>query len=61
MANDHCKRFLKEFRKQVNAKPDEKINKKYHGWHGWLAPNDKHYDGHCGHCAEVKYLKDIYN
>ena len=57
MANEICKRFLKEYRRIVNAKPEEKIDKRYKPY---LAPNDKYYDGHCGHCAEVNYLQDIY-
>jgi len=29
MANEHCKEYLKAFRKVVGAKKDEKINKRY--------------------------------
>ena len=56
-----CKAFLKAFRATVGAKPDEKIDKRYKSFSGFLAPNDKHYGGHCGHCAEVEYLTEIYN
>jgi len=52
-----CKEFLKAFRKTVGAKKDEKIDKRYKPY---LAPNDKYYDEHCGYCAEVKYLQEIY-
>ena len=53
-----CKEYLKAYRKIVKAKPDEKIDKRYKPY---LAPNDKYYDkAHCGYCAEVKYLSEIY-
>ena len=53
-----CKRFLETYRRVVGAKPDEKIDKRYKPY---LAPNDKTYDNaHCGYCAEVEYLQDIY-
>lgn len=65
MANEVCKAFLKEYRKVVGAKSDEKIDKRYHSGFGsnpqFLAPNDKYYSGHCGHCAEVEYLTEIYS
>jgi len=51
-----CKEYLKWFRKVVNAKPEEKIDKRYKPY---LAPNNKYYDAHCGYCAEVAYLLDI--
>jgi len=60
MTNEHCKEYLKAFRKAVGAKKDEKINKRYKSIFGWLAPDDRYYTGHCGHCAEVKYLSRIY-
>jgi len=53
-----CKEFLKHYRKIVGAKPDERIDKRYKPY---LAPNDKYYENaHCGYCAEVKYLGEIY-
>jgi hypothetical protein len=55
--NEACKAYLKAFRKVVGAKPDEKIDKRYKPY---LAPNNKYYDAHCGYCAEVKYLEEIY-
>lgn len=58
MANEMCKAFLKSLRIVVGAKPDEKIDKRYKPF---LAPNDKYYSGHCGHCAEVTYLTEIYD
>lgn len=60
MANEICKEYFKAIRKTVGAKPDEKIDKRYKNDFGYLAPNDKYYKGHCGHCAEVEYLLDIY-
>jgi len=60
MANEICKEFLKNFRRECGAKPTEKIDKRYRQSSGWLAPNDKYYQAHCGYCAEVKYLSDIY-
>lgn len=57
-STETCKAYLKAYRKEVGAKPDEKIDKRYGIW---LAPNDKTYDSaHCGFCAEVEYLSDIY-
>jgi len=46
---NHCKEYLKAFRKQVGAKKDEKIDKRYKPY---LAPNDKYYSAHCGYCAK---------
>ena len=60
MANETCKAFLKSLRKKLNVPKDDKIDKRYHGWFGWLAPDDQYYDGHCGHCAEVKYIEHKY-
>ena len=61
MANENCKEYLKAVRKQLKAKYDEKIDKRYKDqMFGYLAPNDKYYKTHCGHCAEVEYLLDIY-
>jgi len=54
---NHCKEYLKAFRKQVGAKKDEKIDKRYKPY---LAPNDKYYSAHCGYCAEVEYLTELY-
>ena len=54
----NCKAYLKAYRKVVGAKKDEKINKRYKPY---LAPNNKYYEAHCGYCAEVEYLKEIYN
>ena len=55
----YCKEFLKNYRKVVGAKPDEKIDKRYKPY---LAPNNKYYDNsHCGYCAEVEYLSEIYD
>lgn len=54
---NRCKEFLKNYRKVVNAKKEERIDKRYKPY---LAPNDKYYDEHCGYCAEVKYLGEIY-
>jgi hypothetical protein len=55
--NEICKTYLKAFRKIVGAKPNEKIDKRYKPY---LAPNNKYYEAHCGYCAEVKYLEEIY-
>lgn len=52
-----CKEYLKSLRKVIGAKPEEKIDKRYKPY---LAPNDKYYEEHCGHCAEVKYLEELY-
>ena len=60
MANDTCRFFLTTFRKEIKAKPAEKIDKRYRGSFGWLAPNNKYYNGHCGYCAEIKYLEEIH-
>ena len=57
MANEDCKAFLKYFRKEVKAKKDEKIDKRYKPY---LAPNNKSYGAHCGYCAEVQYLTEIH-
>jgi hypothetical protein len=54
---DFCKILLKETRKFCDARPSEKIDKRYKPY---LAPNNKYYDEHCGYCAEVKYLQEIY-
>ena len=56
--NEKCKTFLKHYRKVVDAKPNEKIDKRYKPY---LAPNDKIYSGHCGYCAELNYLQEIYS
>jgi len=56
--NEICKEYLKAMRKILKAKPDEKIDKRYKPY---LAPNDKYYKAHCGYCAEVNYLQEIYN
>lgn len=53
-----CKEFLKAYRKVVNAKPDEKIDKRYKPY---LAPDNFYYYAHCGYCAEVKYLEKLYS
>lgn len=55
---NNCKEFLNAYRKVVKAKPNEKIDKRYKPY---LAPNDKIYDCHCGFCAEVEYLSEIYS
>jgi len=52
-----CKEFLKHYRKVVGAKKEERIDKRYKPY---LAPNDKYYEEHCGYCAEVKYLSELY-
>lgn len=49
---------MKAFRTVVKAKPEEKIDKRYKPY---LAPNDKTYDSHCGYCAEVDYLSEVYH
>ena len=55
---NNCKEYLKEFRKIVGAKNNERIDKRYDTL---LAPNDKMYNNeHCGYCAEVLYLQEIY-
>lgn len=59
MVNEKCKTFLKFYRLEVNAKKIETINKRYHCSFGFLAPNNKYYNAHCGYCAEVEYLNDI--
>jgi hypothetical protein len=57
-----CKAFLKAVRKQLNAEPEEKIDKRSSaGTEGYLAPNDIYYEGHCAYCAEADYLMDIYS
>ena len=53
----NCKAYLKAYRKVVGAKKDEKIDKRYKPY---LAPNGKYYEAHCGYCAEVEYLTEIY-
>ena len=59
MANESCKAYLKYFRKVVKAKKEERIDKRYKPY---LAPNNKYYEGaHCGYCAEVQYLTEIYH
>ena len=58
MANERCKEYLKYYRKVLKAKKEEKIDKRYKPY---LAPNNKYYEGHCGHCAEVQYLTEIYS
>ena len=61
-AGSNCKAYLKATRKVVGAKDNEKIDKRYgNSLGGYLAPNDKYYYGHCGYCAEVSYLMDIYS
>lgn len=55
-----CKEFLKVYRKIVGAKPEEKIDKRIKTGDWYLAPNNKQYKGHCGYCAEVGYLGEIY-
>lgn len=54
---NNCKVFLKAYRKHVGAKKEERIDKRYKPY---LAPNDKYYEAHCGNCAEVMYLQEIY-
>lgn len=56
--------LLAKTREDLQAKPEEKIDKRYRakvarGWQ-YLAPNNQYYVAHCGFCAEVKYLEDIY-
>jgi len=58
MANEKCKAYLKAYRKVVGAKKDEKIDKRFIPY---LGPNNQYYTAHCGHCAEVHYLADIYD
>jgi len=53
-----CKEYLRWFRKFIKAKKEEKIDKRYKPY---LASNDKTYDAHCGYCAEVDYLSEIYD
>ncbi len=55
-----CAEFLKAYRRQVGAKKEERIDKRYKSLGGWLAPDDRIYGGHCGHYAEIKYLERIY-
>lgn len=58
----NCKAYLKATRRVVGAKDNERIDKRYgNPLSGYLAPNDKYYSGHCGYCAEVAYLMDIYS
>lgn len=52
-----CKEFLRAYRQMVGAKKNEKVDK---GSKPYLAPNNRYYDEHCGYCAEVKYLSEIY-
>lgn len=49
--------YLGTYRKVVGAKKEDAIDKRYKPY---LAPNGKYYDTHCGYCAEVKYLSEIY-
>jgi hypothetical protein len=59
-----CKVLLQLTRKELKAKPEEKINKRYYTTlsrgRQYLAPNDLYYTAHCGFCAEVQYLEDIH-
>jgi hypothetical protein len=55
-----CAAYLKSLRKRYNVPKEDKIDKRYHGPFGWLAPDDQYYNDHCGHCAEVKYLHKKY-
>lgn len=59
MNNIQCKIFLKLLRAKVHATKNEKIDKRYKTVFGYLAPNNKYYRAHCGHCAEVEYLMSI--
>ena len=52
-----CKEYLNALRKELQAKKEQKIDKRYKPY---LAPNDKYYTGHCGYCAEAEYLLDVY-
>jgi hypothetical protein len=56
--NNQCKQYLKYFRKVIGAKKNEKIDKRYKPY---LAPNNKYYNSHCGYCAEIEYLTELYN
>ena len=53
----NCRIYLNELRRKINAKPKEKIDKRYKPY---LAPNNKYYEAHCGYCAEADYLIEIY-
>ena len=63
-SDEFCKVLLNITRKELEPKPEEKIDKRYFSTtnHGrqYLAPNSLYYTAHCGYCAEVKYLEDIY-
>ena len=58
MANEKCREYLRYYRKVLKARKEEKIDKRYKPY---LAPNNKYYEGHCGYCAEVQYLTEIYS
>lgn len=55
-----CSEYLKQIRKQYQVPKNDKIDKRYHGYFGWLAPDDNYYNDHCGYCAEVKYIEQKY-
>ena len=57
MVNETCKMYLKTLRMIVDAKPNEKIDKRHKPY---LAPNNKTYEAHCGYCAEIEYLLEVY-
>ena len=58
MRNEECKRFLNIIRRIIGAKKQEKLDKRKKRI---VAPNGMLYIAHCGYCAEIRYLYDIYN
>lgn len=65
-SDDFCKILLDIIRKELGAKPEERIDKRYYtsldnGDREYLAPDNMYYRAHCGYCAEIKYLEHIYN
>lgn len=63
--NSFCQILLTQTRKDLNAKAEEKIDKRYytttHRGKQYLAPDNQYYVAHCGYCAEVAYLHAIHN
>jgi len=45
----------------VGAKKEEKLDKRYRGHNPYHASNGMIYFAHCGYCAEVQYLSDVYD
>ena len=58
MVNENCKKFLNIIRRVIGAKKKDKVDKRKRRI---VAPDGKLYIAHCGYCAEIQYLYDIYN